>query len=109
MKTVLSITFLALAVSLLCDAVQVKEREFTFSLESVKQLKDLMDSDLAGKESPRLAKTSTAIVCNDPDLPEEFLPLCQSEGAGMSLARLAFIGNNYDECEICMFAACTGC
>ncbi|KAJ8370972.1 hypothetical protein SKAU_G00110000 [Synaphobranchus kaupii] len=109
MKTTLSITLLLLAVSQLSDAVQVKEREFTFSLESVRKLKDLMDSDLVGKESPRLAQTSTAIVCRDPGLPEEFLPVCQSKGAGMSLSRLAFIGSHHDECEICMFAACTGC
>ncbi|KAJ8257584.1 hypothetical protein GJAV_G00187350 [Gymnothorax javanicus] len=109
MKTALCLALLALTVSLHCNAVQVKEREFTFSLESVRQLKDLMESDLAGKESPRVAKTSTAIVCNDPGLPADFRSLCQSKGAGLSLARLAYIGNHYDECEICMFAACTGC
>ncbi|XP_061112517.1 guanylin-like [Conger conger] len=109
MKTTLSITLLALAASLLCDAVQVKEGEFTFSLESVKKLKDLMDKDLEGKQSPRLAKASTATVCSDPALLPEFLPVCRSDRAGLSLSRLAFIGLNYDECEICMFAACTGC
>ncbi|KAJ8387225.1 hypothetical protein AAFF_G00159440 [Aldrovandia affinis] len=109
MKTTLPTTFMLLAVCLICDAVQVKEGEFTFSLESVRKLKDLMDRDLVEKESPRLAKTSVALICSDPALPEEFLPMCQSKGAGMAVSRMAFIASHHDECEICMFAACTGC
>uniref|UniRef100_W5M6R4 Guanylate cyclase activator 2B n=1 Tax=Lepisosteus oculatus TaxID=7918 RepID=W5M6R4_LEPOC len=82
-----------------------QEGNFTFSLESVKTLKSLMDSS-AGR-SLRLAKTSSVAVCDNPALPMEFQPLCHQPGAGMAFFRLASV--DHDICEICAFAACTGC
>ncbi|KAJ8359408.1 hypothetical protein SKAU_G00159330 [Synaphobranchus kaupii] len=87
----------------------LKEGDFSFPLESVQKLKDLMGVDVTVKQSPRLAKTSTAAVCNNPDLPAEFVPLCKSKGAATSFFRLGFVAARADLCEICTFAACTGC
>ncbi|XP_036387718.1 guanylin-like [Megalops cyprinoides] len=109
MKTVLSAAALLITLCVVTDAVQVKEGDFTFSLESVKKLKDLMGVDTAVKQSPRLAKTSAASVCTSPDLPAEFRPVCETKGAAMSFFRLGFVAARMDLCEICAFAACTGC
>ncbi|KAI1890560.1 hypothetical protein AGOR_G00154940 [Albula goreensis] len=109
MKTLLSITALLVAFCLASDAVQVNEGEFSFPLESVRKLADVMGVDITVKQSPRLAKISTAAVCSNPDLPAEFLPVCESKGASMSFFRLGFVAARADLCEICAFAACTGC
>ncbi|XP_071388114.1 guanylin-like [Centroberyx affinis] len=108
MKTMLpTIALLILALGLASEAVQVQEGEFSFSLEAVRKLQELTASSSAtGKQNPRL-RTSSVSVCADPALPEEFLPLCQQKGASLSLSRLAFVP--MDVCEICAFAACTGC
>ncbi|XP_036390367.1 guanylate cyclase activator 2B-like [Megalops cyprinoides] len=109
MKTALTAALLLLAACLLSEAVQVKEGDFTFSLESVMKLGDLMDRNTPEKQSPRLADTSSTAVCGNPALPQEFVPVCQSKGAVLSFSRLAYIALHHDECEICMNAACTGC
>ncbi|XP_029908078.1 guanylin-like [Myripristis murdjan] len=102
MKTMLStIALVILAVSLATEAVQVQEGEFSFSLEAVRKLQEL-----TGKQNPRL-RSSAVSVCADPTLPQEILPLCQQKGANMALSRLAMVP--LDVCEICAFAACTGC
>nr|XP_006642081.2 PREDICTED: guanylin-like [Lepisosteus oculatus] len=105
MKSVSAVVLCFVVFSVLSDAVWVKEGNFTFSLESVKTLKSLMDSS-AGR-SLRLAKTSSVAVCDNPALPMEFQPLCHQPGAGMAFFRLASV--DHDICEICAFAACTGC
>ncbi|XP_065098173.1 guanylin [Paramisgurnus dabryanus] len=116
MKTLLSVTFMVMALCLISEAVQVKEGNFTFSLESVKVLQQLTATHPQTQtattpnpptQNPRLAKTSYYSVCNDPTLPQEFVPLCMQKGATMSFARLASVP--VDLCEICAFAACTGC
>nr|XP_055041094.1 guanylin family protein [Misgurnus anguillicaudatus] len=116
MKTLLSITIMVMALCLISEAVQVKEGEFSFSLESVKVLQQLTATNPPTQNAttqspptrnPRLAKTSYFSVCNNPTLPQEFVPLCMQKGATMSLARLASVP--VDLCEICAFAACTGC
>ncbi|KAM3878407.1 guanylin-like [Diretmus argenteus] len=108
MKTMLStIALLILALGLASEAVQVQEGEFSFSLEAVRKLQELTgSSSVTGKQNPRL-RTSTVSVCADPALPQEFLPLCVQKGSTMSLSRLAMVP--LDVCEICAFAACTGC
>ncbi|XP_026163275.1 guanylin-like [Mastacembelus armatus] len=105
--TLAAITLLVLALGLISDAVQVKENGLFFSLEAVKRLQELTESGSArGQPSPRLA-ASTVPLCADPMLPQEFVPLCKKRGAAASLTRLAAVP--IDVCEICAFAACTGC
>ncbi|XP_016345373.1 guanylin-like [Sinocyclocheilus anshuiensis] len=105
MKTVLSVAFLLVALCLVSEAVQVQEGDFSFSLDSVKVLQQLIDQPRT--QNPRLAKTSYFSVCSNPTLPQEFKPLCMQRGATMSFSRLASVA--VDVCEICAFAACTGC
>ncbi|XP_041817244.1 guanylin-like [Chelmon rostratus] len=108
MKAALAtIAVLVLALSWTSEAVQVEENGLAFSLEAVKRLQELTESGGArGQQSPRL-RASTVSLCADPMLPQEFLPLCKQRGASASLARLAAVP--MDVCEICAFAACTGC
>ncbi|XP_040890511.1 guanylin-like [Toxotes jaculatrix] len=108
MKTALAtITLLVLALGWTSQAVQVEENGLSFSLEAVKRLQELTESrGPTGQQSPRL-KASSVSLCADPMLPQEFLPLCKQRGASASLARLAVVP--IDVCEICAFAACTGC
>ncbi|XP_016094959.1 guanylin-like isoform X1 [Sinocyclocheilus grahami] len=105
MKTILSVAFLGVALCLVSEAVQVQEGDFSFSLDSVKVLQQLIDQPQT--QNPRLTKTSYFSVCSNPTLPQEFVPLCMQRGATMSFARLASVP--VDICEICAFAACTGC
>uniref|UniRef100_A0A8C9ZYE6 Guanylate cyclase activator 2B n=1 Tax=Sander lucioperca TaxID=283035 RepID=A0A8C9ZYE6_SANLU len=110
MKTTLAIiAVLVLALGWTSEAVQVEvsENGLSFSLEAIKRLQELTESSGAtGQQSPRL-RASTVSLCADPMLPQEFLPLCKQRGASASLARLAMVP--MDVCEICAFAACTGC
>ncbi|XP_074495533.1 guanylin-like [Sebastes fasciatus] len=108
MKAALAtIAVLVLALSCTSEAVQVEENGLTFSLEAVKRLQELTESSGAtGRQSPRL-RASPVSLCADPLLPQEFLPLCKQRGASASLARLTMVP--MDVCEICAFAACTGC
>nr|ACQ59021.1 Guanylin precursor [Anoplopoma fimbria] len=102
-----TIAVLVLALGLTTGAVQVEENGLSFSLEAVKRLQELTEnSALAGQQSPRL-RASSGSLCADPMLPQEFMPLCRQRGASASLARLAMVP--MDVCEICAFAACTGC
>ncbi|XP_070759339.1 guanylin [Enoplosus armatus] len=105
--TLATIAVLVLALSWTSEAVQVEENGLSFSLEAIKRLQELTESGGAtGQQNPRL-RASTASLCADPMLPQEFLPLCKQRGASASLARLAMVP--MDVCEICAFAACTGC
>ncbi|XP_029630983.1 guanylin [Salmo trutta] len=111
MKSILSIALMVLALCLVSEAlaVKVQEGDFFFSLDSVKKLQELTaeDSNVNRMQNPRLTSTSFASVCANPSLPQEFMPLCMKRGASMSLSRLAAVP--MDICEICAFAACTGC
>ncbi|XP_075952912.1 guanylin [Anarhichas minor] len=110
MKAALAtIAVLVLALGCTSEAVQVEvsENGLTFSLAAVKRLQELTESsDVTGQQSPRL-RASSASVCADPMLPQELLPLCRQRAASASLGRLALVP--MDVCEICAFAACTGC
>ncbi|XP_028303227.1 guanylin-like [Gouania willdenowi] len=108
MKTALgTVALLVLAVGWISEAVQVEENGFSFSLEAVRTLQQLTESNLAmAQASPRF-RPSSYTLCADPRLPQEFLPLCQRREASASLARLALVP--LDVCEICSFAACGGC
>ncbi|XP_062401086.1 guanylin family protein [Sardina pilchardus] len=109
MKTIFAVSLLLATLFLASDAVQVNDGGDSFSLESVRVLQELA-APLAGKTmkaSPRVSKTGYSAVCAHPTLPQEFVPLCQQEGAAMRFARLSAVP--MDVCEICAFVACTGC
>ncbi|XP_035518256.1 guanylin family protein [Morone saxatilis] len=108
MKAALAtIAVLILALGWTSEAVQVEENGLSFSLEAVKRLQELTEiSHASGQQSPRL-RAGTMSLCADPMLPQEFLPLCKQRGASASLSRLAMVP--MDVCDICAFAACTGC
>ncbi|XP_061785094.1 guanylate cyclase activator 2B-like [Nerophis lumbriciformis] len=102
MKTTLAtVALLVLVLGWSSEAVQVQENGLSFSLEAVKRLQEM-----SGSGNPRL-RSSSSSMCEDPMLPQELLPLCKQKGASASLARLAVVP--LDVCEICAFAACTGC
>lgn len=75
--------------NLCCFSFQ--ENGLSFSLEAVKRLHELAESNsMTGQQSPRF-RPSTMSLCADPMLPQEFLPLCRQRGASASLARLGEI------------------
>ncbi|KAG7226733.1 hypothetical protein INR49_014081 [Caranx melampygus] len=102
-----TVTLLVLALGWTTESVQVEENGLSFSLEAVKRLQALTESRFAkGQQNPRF-RASSGSLCTDPMLPQEFMPLCRQRGASASLTRLAVVP--LDVCEICAFAACTGC
>ncbi|XP_068452019.1 guanylin-like [Clinocottus analis] len=102
-----AVLVLVLALGCTAGAVQVEENGLSFSLEAVRRLQELTESSqAAGQQSPRL-RGGAPSLCADPMLPQEFLPLCRQRGGSASLARLGVVP--IDVCEICAFAACTGC
>ncbi|KAG7494648.1 guanylin-like [Solea senegalensis] len=103
----ITLLVLVLALGWTSEAVQVEENGQIFSLEAVRRLQELMRSrGSMGQQNPR-HRASTVSLCADPMLPQEFLPLCKQRGASASLTRLDMVP--LDVCEICAFAACTGC
>ncbi|XP_072522415.1 guanylin [Salminus brasiliensis] len=108
MKTVTLIVMLFATVCLFSEAIQVQDGEYFFSAESVKVLQHLLNSgSVTQQQNPRLATTSYSAVCANPTLPQEFVLLCNQSGYSMVFSRLAAVP--MDVCEICAFAACTGC
>ncbi|XP_043978876.1 guanylin family protein [Gambusia affinis] len=108
MKTTFAaVALLVLALGLTSEAVEVEENGLMFSLEAVKRLQELSESRaMTGQLNPRF-KASPISLCAEPMLPQELLPLCKQTGGSSSLVRLAAVP--MDVCEICAFAACTGC
>ncbi|XP_077386432.1 guanylin-like [Festucalex cinctus] len=104
--TLACIALLVLAAGRRAEAVLVEENGLTFSLEAVKRLQEMFESAWTPLQNPRL-RASSPSMCEEPMLPQELLPLCKQKGASASLARLAMVP--LDVCEICAFAACSGC
>ncbi|KAM9799638.1 guanylin-like [Syngnathus typhle] len=100
------VAFLLLVVGRSSEAVQVEENGLSFSLEAVKRLQEMFESARTPVLNPRM-RASSASMCEEPMLPQELLPLCKQKGASASLARLALVP--LDVCEVCAFAACSGC
>ncbi|XP_034552258.1 guanylin-like [Notolabrus celidotus] len=110
MKTIICLSVLLTVLSQLSGAVTVTEGDFQFSLEAVKALGALMNGgDPSTKQVLRPVETKAEAVCSHPDLPEDFKSLCLRTDAGESLARLVGVASHLDTCEICEYAACTGC
>ncbi|XP_017397270.1 guanylin [Cebus imitator] len=98
----------------LAGGVTVQDGNFSFSLESVKKLKGLQEP-----QEPRVGKLKkfgampgepvVPILCSNPNFPEELKPLCKEPNAQEMLQRLEEIAEDPSTCEICAYAACTGC
>ncbi|XP_042333995.1 guanylin-like [Sceloporus undulatus] len=111
MKTiVVLVIFTVLMVAHVSQAsVQVQDGERSFSLESVKKLKEILGTQ-AGPASSRLkSQLAYVTVCTHPELPKEFYSVCQRKEAPLVFKRLSLTVQNTDQCEICANAACTGC
>ncbi|XP_029434779.1 guanylin-like [Rhinatrema bivittatum] len=99
--------FYLLLLADLYSCVVVRDGAFSFSLDDVKKLKDLLPVDLS-KFSPRMAAMDgSSSVCANNELPEVFGHVCKSPRSGDVFKRLAQIP--IDVCEICAYAACSGC
>ncbi|XP_039610874.1 guanylin family protein [Polypterus senegalus] len=107
MRVCLVIALCLCTVCLLSNAVVVKDGDLVFSLDSVKTLGTLMAAS-GGVKRTRMSQ-GTFSVCTNPALPKEFLPVCESQQSDVIFSRLARIAENPDVCEICAYAACTGC
>lgn len=61
-----------------------QDGKFSFSLESVKKLKDLGDPQELSRRSSGVVPT----LCNHPNFPKELRPLCKERNAREILQRL---------------------
>ncbi|XP_059384793.1 guanylin-like [Carassius carassius] len=89
------------------QCVQVTDSGYSFSLEAVKTLKNLMETDTSS--NPRQTYGDAASLCADPDLPGEIRVMCRKDDAEEVFQRLVKIISPIDPCEICANVACTGC
>ncbi|XP_051894927.1 guanylin-like [Pristis pectinata] len=80
---------------------------YTFPLEDVKQLWALMDTLV--ESDPVVASSVSTGLCLSPELPKVFRPVCTSRDANQVFLRLEEIAQKADVCEICAYAACSGC
>uniref|UniRef100_A0AAR2LS27 Guanylate cyclase activator 2B n=1 Tax=Pygocentrus nattereri TaxID=42514 RepID=A0AAR2LS27_PYGNA len=80
----------------ICKIVLYVEGQFSFSLDSVKKLWALMAEDIPANQYNRLAINKVTAVCESPVIPKEFEPL-------------SLLAKRSGVCEICAYAACTGC
>ncbi|XP_049631083.1 guanylin [Suncus etruscus] len=98
------------ACAALAGGVMVQEGKFSFSLESVKKLKDLQEfQEPSIWNSKEFDGPLVPTLCKNPEFPEELKPLCKEPNAPQMLHRLVAIAENPSTCEICAFAACAGC
>ncbi|XP_043108819.1 guanylate cyclase activator 2B [Puntigrus tetrazona] len=103
------IIFLLLATSSFqtSQSVRVVDSGYSFSLEAVKTLQKLMETDMS--TNPLQTYGGAASLCADPDLPGEFRTLCEKDDADKVFQCLVKIISPIDPCEICANVACTGC
>ncbi|KAI5947248.1 guanylin [Manis javanica] len=110
-------TFLLSALCLLgawaalgAEGVTVQDGEFSFSLESVKKLKDLREHQVPSIRKHRKGGgPMVPLACSYSQFPKELKPLCKEPNAHQILQRLEAIAEDPSTCEICAYAACAGC
>ncbi|XP_054858049.1 guanylin-like [Eublepharis macularius] len=93
-------------------AVQVQDGEFSFSLDSVKKMKELLAADARPASARARSQTSQVTflqLCLNPELPKDLRPVCAREDAPDIFTRLDLAVEDPDLCELCVNAACTGC
>nr|XP_033778326.1 guanylin [Geotrypetes seraphini] len=91
----------------LYSCVVVRDGDFSFPLDDVKKLKELMSVNVMDFGPRRAMKDGSPLPCARDDLPEVFKPVCKSPNSIDVFRRLAQIPS--DICEICAHAACGGC
>lgn len=107
MKTIFSLVLALSYLSSILANVMVQDGNYTFPLEDVKQLWALMDT--LAKDDPAVASSISTGLCPSSELPKVFQPVCTSRDADQVFLRLEEIARKADVCEICAYAACSGC
>ncbi|XP_038603461.1 guanylin [Tachyglossus aculeatus] len=101
----LSALCLGLLASSASGVITVREGDFSAPLEVVKKLKILLEEH-SGVENAIL---KAAALCENPGLPAQLKPICHSPNSATMFARLGDIAREPHICELCAYAACTGC
>ncbi|XP_044130847.1 guanylin-like [Bufo gargarizans] len=91
-------------------AVIVKVGDFTFPLETVKKLKEVVDNGKVGDDRAQGDDIKPYdLICGNHAVPE-LQDLCdQPDLITQALRGLALVADKMDACEVCAFAACSGC
>ncbi|XP_012872325.1 PREDICTED: guanylate cyclase activator 2B [Dipodomys ordii] len=86
------------------QSVHIKYQGFQVQLESVKKL-----SHLEGQQASlhQQAQRPLPSICYHPALPSDLLPVCAAQEADSIFKALKTIA--FDDCELCVNVACTGC
>ncbi|KAE8600075.1 hypothetical protein XENTR_v10013052 [Xenopus tropicalis] len=93
------------------NCVIVQDGDFTFSLEEVLKLKEVLDQKSVPESRVKREISQSAVqqACANPELPRAFLPVCANPDAQGVFYRLERIASEPDVCDVCAFAACSGC
>uniref|UniRef100_UPI00398E69A2 guanylin n=1 Tax=Pristiophorus japonicus TaxID=55135 RepID=UPI00398E69A2 len=107
MKILCAIVLLSRCLSSLAANVTIQDGDYKFLLEDVKELWVLMGKERVN--SPHILNSNSSALCNDPELPGVFQAVCASRDSHQVFLRLNEISVIADICEICAYAACSGC
>ncbi|XP_075184454.1 guanylin [Anomaloglossus baeobatrachus] len=101
-----------LALLHLSTEVIVKVGDFTFPVETVKKLKEAVDGRTAAGDRAQDDDVPVyEMICSSHIFPE-LRDLCDSQQTAViaeTLRELGRVADNMDVCEVCAFAACSGC
>ncbi|XP_072888612.1 guanylin-like [Hemitrygon akajei] len=107
MKTTFSLVLALSCLTSILASVTVQDGNYTFPLEDVKQLWALMGT--LDENNAAAAGSASTKLCPSSALPKTFQSVCASKDADQVFLRLEEIAQKVDVCEICAYAACTGC
>ncbi|XP_078281223.1 guanylin-like [Rhinoraja longicauda] len=107
MKTAISLLLAISCMPSILANVIVQDGIYSFPLKDVKQFWTLMNAE--AKDKPVDSSSPLSGLCHSSELPKAFLPVCASKDTAQVFLRLAEIEQKADNCEICAYAACTGC